>query len=88
MVDTWWEMMSVDPLLTRIAMSTTALQLERKLGRKELYGSTELTFDCVRLLQERLDDDAQAVSDETLVAVSQLIALEVSRTTHYQATRF
>ena len=46
-------------------------------GRKELYQSTALTFDCVRLLQERLDDAAQAVSDETLVAVSQLIALEV-----------
>lgn len=79
MVDLWFDTVSHDPLLTRIAMSTTALQLERKLGRHELYSSTQLMFDCVRLLQERLDDDVQAVSNETLVGVSQLIALEVSK---------
>lgn len=78
MVEAWWEIMSQNSLLTQIAMSTTALQLERKLGRRELYQSSELIFGCVRLLQERLDDDAQAVSDETLIGVSQLIALEVS----------
>lgn len=66
-----------DPLLMRIALSTTAIQLERKLGRKEMYHSSKLIFGCVRLLQERLDDDAQAVSDQTLVAVTQLIAVEV-----------
>lgn len=79
MVDVWFDIVFDDPLLTRIAMSTTALQLERKLGRHELYTSTQLTFECVRLLQQRLDDDVQAVSNETLIGVSQLIALEVSR---------
>lgn len=74
----WWDILNNDPLLVRIAMATTALQLERKSGRRELYQSTALTTDCVRLLQTRLDDAAQAVSDETLVAVSQLIALEVT----------
>ena len=82
-MEAWWDVLERDPLLTRISMATTALQIERKLGRKELYQSTTLTFECVRLLQERLDDAAQAVSDETLVAVSQLIALEVGGRNQY-----
>lgn len=75
--------MREDALLTRIALTTTAVQLERRLARKDAYKSTELTYGCLNLLQGRLSDDIQAVSNETIIAISQLIALEVSQTSQF-----
>ena len=61
-----------------VILQISAINLEQLRG-EEARRSRLLMGECIRLLRDRVQDQVLGVSDQTLVAVANLAAIEVCR---------
>jgi hypothetical protein len=87
MVELWWPFIQSDSLLFHIALLLSSLSLEEAKDPKEgnrarhLLGgcnSRQIQAKCIRQLSGRVQDQVLGTSDQTIVAVANLAAIEVS----------
>jgi len=87
MVKLWWPFIQSDSLLFHVALLLSSLSLEEAKHQKEgnrarhLLGgwnSRQIQAECIRQLSDRVQDQALGTSDQTIVAVANLAAIEVS----------
>ncbi len=87
MVKLWWPFIQSDSLLFHVALLLSSLSLEETKNPKEgnrprhLLGgwnSRQIQAECIRQLSDRVQDQVLGTSDQTIVAVSNLAAIEVS----------
>lgn len=79
LIDLWWPSIGSDPLFYHTTMLLSSLDLEKRRYEKGVDQSWRLAMrECIRLLRERIDDPlCQDISDETIVSVAILAAIEV-----------
>ena len=87
MVKLWWPFIQSDSLLFHVALLLSSLSLEETKDREEgnrsrhLGGgcnSRQIQAECIRQLSDRVQDHVLGTSDQTIVAVANLAAIEVS----------
>jgi hypothetical protein len=87
MVKLWWPFIQSDSLLFHVALLISSLSLEESKDPKEGNRSThllggwnsrQLQAECIRQLSDRVQDQVLGTSDQTIVAVANLAAIEVS----------
>jgi hypothetical protein len=87
MVKLWWPFIQSDSLLFHVALLLSSLSLEEAKDPKEgnrarhLLGgwnSRQIQAECIRQLSDRIQDQVLGTSDQTIVAVANLAAIEVS----------
>jgi hypothetical protein len=87
MVKLWWPFIQSDGLLFHVALLLSSLSLDEAKDPKEgsrarhLLGgksSRQIQAECIRLLSDRVQDRILGTSDQTIVAVANLAAVEVS----------
>lgn len=87
MVKLWWPFIQSDSLLFHVALLLSSLSLEESKDPKEgnrtrhLLGgwnSRQIQAECIRQLSDRVQDQVLGTSDQTIVAVANLAAIEVS----------
>ena len=77
-INLWWPFLRQDELLFNVVLCLSAVSLDA-LRYPNIQGySTRLMTECIRLLQQRVADPSNGVSDETIIAVANLMAIEVS----------
>lgn len=87
MVKLWWPFIQSDSLLFHVALLLSSLSLEEAKDPREgnrarhLLGgwnSRQIQAECIRQLSDRVRDQVLGTSDQTIVAVANLAAIEVS----------
>ena len=77
MVQLWWPFIRTDSVLFHVILQLSASNLETLKNRKAPRLAKLSMAECIRLLRERVQDESLGVSDQTMVAVATLAALEV-----------
>lgn len=80
LINLWWPSIGSDQLLFHTTLLLSSLDLEKRSYRKGVDTGWRLAMrECIKLLRERIDDQMtnQDISDETIVSVAILAAIEV-----------
>lgn len=77
--EVWWPDVCLDPLLFNVVLLASALDIENlREQKKNSMRLASLNKECIGLLQERLYDPVQGLSDRSINAVMLLAVIEVS----------
>lgn len=74
----WWPFIQTDRVLFHVILQLSALNLETLKSQPDGDHSRQLMRECIRLLRERVQDEILGISDQTIVAVANLTAIEVN----------
>ncbi|KAF2235640.1 hypothetical protein EV356DRAFT_444661 [Viridothelium virens] len=75
-IDLWWPFLRADELLFNVVLYLSAVSLEALQQEPVRADSTRLMTECIGLLRARVADPSQGMSDETIIAVANLMAIE------------
>ena len=82
MVQLWWPFVRTDDVLFHVTLLLSSLSLERLKGHSTTPHTKQLLAECIRLLSQRVEDPVLGISDQTVVAVANLAAIEVRVQSH------
>jgi hypothetical protein len=77
-VQLWWPFIREDPVLFHVVLLLAALSYEQLTPETDSRRSKMLMTESIRLLKDRVLDDTLGTTDQTIVAVANLLTIEVS----------
>lgn len=74
----WWPFIQADTLLFHVILLLSAINYEQLTQENDLRRSKVLMIESLRLLRNRVQDETLGTSDQTIVAVANLLTIEVN----------
>jgi hypothetical protein len=76
-VQLWWPFIQADAVLFHVVLLLAVLSYERLRPKDDSHRSKMLMTESIRLLKDRVLDETIGTSDQTIVAVANLLTIEV-----------